>query len=179
MSAIIYLIGFWIIVKSLIKVVTWEPLLNRLEDISEYMKFQLFVRLLEVMFFDLFISVIQTFLGFSSSIQIASAVFAVIFLLLVIAAFVLLYIFVIRHDDAVKFEWLHRYLNCLYDGYNIRIKLGRFFIYSFYVIKFAQSFSFLSTDPFTQILILCIFRVIMFPPLFKYNPFVSRLLLFR
>lgn len=51
-----YSIIFWCLNKGLVQLITWEPILNRLEEINDYMRFQYFIRLLEVMFLDLMVS---------------------------------------------------------------------------------------------------------------------------
>lgn len=53
-----YSIIFWCLNKGLVQLVTWEPILNRLEEINDYMRFQYFIRLLEVMFLDLMVSLV-------------------------------------------------------------------------------------------------------------------------
>ncbi|CAD8133213.1 unnamed protein product [Paramecium octaurelia] len=178
-SFIIYALVLWVAIKILIKLIHWEPIQNRLEDIDEYMKFQAFVRMYEMMFLDLMVSCVQTFQNYSTTFDIINIVLAAIFIILSIVAFVLAYRFILRHNDAYTFEWLHMYLSCLYDGYEIRTRFGRLFIYVPYIRKLIYACLFLLPSQFIQIIVLCALRIVIYFPLYKFNPFISRILLYK
>lgn len=92
----IYALIFWLVVKLLIRFIHWEPVLNRLEDIDEYMHFQAFVRIFEVMFLDLMVSTVQTGLVYFTIFDIINIVIAAIYIIITIVFAVLLYRFVLK-----------------------------------------------------------------------------------
>lgn len=181
-SLIVYTLALWSIVFLLIKVVTWEPLLNRLEDLHEYFQFQVFIRIYQTMFLDLLLSNILTLHVFqtNSSIALASSIVAILFILITTLLIALLIKFIIINPQAVKLPWIHKYIPCIYDSYHLRSLLGRLFILLPYLQKLIIAIILvIVTNPLIQIIIIALTLLIHYPPLFKFNPYINQLLLIR
>jgi len=131
------------LVKVFIRIISWEPILNRLEEIDEYMHFQAFIRIFEIMFLDVMVSIVQTGQVYFTTLDIISVVVATLYVITTLIFAILLYKFVLRSEDAHKLEWLHLHFSCIYDGYELRKKLGRLFIYVPYARKIIYAFLFL------------------------------------
>lgn len=139
----------------------------------------MYVRCFELMFLDLMVSLVQSVQVYSDFLKIISNVIAILFFISTLILFALLVKHVLSKEDAVRIEWFHSYFNCLYDSLNLRLRIGRYFILVPYIQKLLYALIFLTDNPIIQISLLCTIRIIYYPPLYKFNPYFTKILLIR
>jgi hypothetical protein len=93
---------------------------------------------------------------------------------------ILIIIFIVRPKDAVSFLWVHRKLACLYEGVNMRSRIGKTYILVPYLQKliYAIVLVMFSETPMIPIAVFCAFKLVPYIPTIKskFNPYNNRFL---